>query len=119
MAKAKKSSSTDTENPQTDLTAAASSDNTTFEQTLGELEDLVEAMESDQAPLGELIENYEKGTLLYEKCQRHLDDAQRRVELIRDGGNGKKLQDFDKNSESLERKSKSQANNQTDDGELF
>ncbi len=119
MAKAKKTSSSDAENSNTDSTAASSSDNNTFEQSLGELESLVEAMESDQAPLGELIENYEKGTHLYEKCQRHLDDAQRRVELIRDGGKEKKLQDFDKNSESLERKSESQANNQTDDGELF
>lgn len=119
MATAKKSSATDTKNSKSDSTDEVSANDTTFEQTLGDLENLVEAMESDQAPLGELIENYEKGTLLYEKCQRHLDDAQRRVELIRDGGKEKKLQDFDKNSESLERKSKSQANNQTDDGELF
>lgn len=96
-------------------------DNTTFEQALGELETLVESMESDQAPLDELIENYEKGTRLYDLCQQRLDNAQRRVDLIRDGaGSGdKSLEPFDEKSESLERNTESQANTKTDDGELF
>lgn len=93
----------------------------TFEQTLEELETLVEIMEGDQVPLGELIENYEKGTLLYEKCQEHLNEAQQRVDLIRDGAgeDGKKLEPFDENLPSSERSAQSLANNKTDDGELF
>lgn len=117
MAKAK---STTSKSPKSSETNSGSVDAATFEQALGELENLVEAMESDQAPLGELIENYEKGTRLYERCQQHLDDAQRRVDLIREGAaDGKKLEPFDKNSASLERSVESQANTSTDDGELF
>lgn len=117
MAKAKSTASRKSKDPEADSSQDGS---VSFEQVLGELESLVEAMESDQAPLGELIENYEKGTQLYEKCQQHLDDAQRRVDLIRDGAKaGKKLESFDGNSESLERSVNSQANTKTDDGELF
>ena len=78
-------------------------------------------MESDQAPLDQLIENYEKGTRLYGLCQQRLDNAQQRVDLIRDGANsGKKnLEPFDEENESLERTPESQANTKTDDGELF
>ena len=96
-------------------------ENTTFEKALGELETLVESMESDQAPLDELIENYEKGTRLYDLCQQRLDNAQRRVDLIRDGaGSGdKSLEPFDEKSESLERNKETQENTNTDDGQLF
>ena len=95
-------------------------DDKTFEQALDELENLVESMESDQAPLDQLIDNYEKGTQLYDLCQKRLDNAQQRVDLIRDGdGTKKKLEPFDEENESAERKENSQANTQTDDGELF
>ena len=63
MAKAKSSQSS---NKSTAGSGDESLDNTTFEKALGDLETLVESMESDQAPLDELIENYEKGTRLYE-----------------------------------------------------
>ncbi len=117
MAKAK---STASKSPTNSEANSGLGDAATFEQALGELESLVEAMESDQAPLGELIENYEKGTHLYKKCQQHLDDAQQRVDLIREGAaDGKKLEPFDENSASLERSVESQANTSTDDGELF
>lgn len=96
-------------------------DKATFEEALEELETLVESMESDQAPLDELIENYEKGTHLYELCQKRLDNAQRRVDLIREGAKSgdKTLEPFDEKSESLERNPESQTNTKTDDGQLF
>ena len=96
-------------------------ENTTFGKALGELETLVESMESDQAPLDELIENYEKGTRLYDLCQQRLDNAQLRVDLIRDGANSgdKTLEPFDEKSDSLERNKQSQTNTKTDDGQLF
>ena len=96
-------------------------DASTFEQALEELESLVESMENDKAPLSELIENYEKGTQLYEKCQQHLDAAQQRVDLIRDGASceEKKLSSFNENKQLVERKAQSPANTTTDDGQLF
>lgn len=118
MAKAK-SIEPKTTTPSGELSVSA--DSSTFEEILGELENLVESMESDQVPLGELIENYEKGTHLYELCQQHLDDAQRRVDLIREGVDSaqKKLQPFDEKNSPLERTEDSQTNTQTDDGQLF
>lgn len=118
MAKAKSS-----ETPKNSVSGSEADllDNTTFEEALVELETLVESMESDQAPLDELIENYEKGTRLYELCQQRLDNAQQRVDLIRDGAGTEKktLQTFDEESETLERNTQSQANTKTDDDQLF
>lgn len=93
----------------------------TFEQALEQLENLVESMESDQAPLNDLIDNYEKGTRLYERCQQHLDAAQQRVDLIRDAKcpGEKSLAPFEEENESLERTAEPQANTDTDNGELF
>lgn len=118
MAKAKPTISQSSENPDEGSHKDAS---LTFEQVLEELEGLVESMESDQVPLGELIENYEKGTRLYEQCQQQLDDAQRRVDLIRDGVNSsrKNLVPFEENSSSIERNIESQTNTEADDGQLF
>ncbi len=96
-------------------------DGETFEQALGQLENLVESMESDQAPLNDLIDNYEKGTRLYELCQEHLDAAQQRVDLIRDSKSpGKKsLAPFVEDNKSLERNAAPETNIKTDNGELF
>lgn len=54
----------------------------TFEQALGELENLVEAMESDQLPLEELVAHYEKGAKLLQHCEQVLAGARKRIELI-------------------------------------
>ncbi len=71
--------------------------------------------------MSDLIDNYEKGTQLYERCQGHLDAAQQRVDLIRDSKEPgeKSLASFDEESESLERNAEPQANTKTDNGELF
>ena len=54
----------------------------TFEQSLGELEALVEAMENDQLPLEELVDHYEKGAVLLQHCEKVLAAARKRIELI-------------------------------------
>lgn len=54
----------------------------TFEQALGKLEGLVEAMESDQLPLEELVDHYEKGAKLLQHCEQVLAGARKRIELI-------------------------------------
>lgn len=54
-----------------------------FEEALGQLEKLVQIMESDQIPLDGLIKNYEEGTALYRVCAQRLDEARGRVEKIR------------------------------------
>lgn len=53
-----------------------------FEQSLEELENMVETMESGQLPLEELISNYERGAKLINHCETVLDDARKRLELL-------------------------------------
>ena len=45
-------------------------------------------MESDQLPLGDLIESYEKGMRLHRICQKRLEEAQDRIEVIRRKADG-------------------------------
>lgn len=53
-----------------------------FEEALGELEGLVEAMENDQLPLEKLVAHYEKGAGLLQHCEQVLAEARKRIELI-------------------------------------
>ena len=54
----------------------------TFEQALAELEKIVAALESGQAPLEQSIEMYERGAALKAHCDRRLEAARLRVEKI-------------------------------------
>lgn len=59
---------------------------TSFETALERLESIVRDMESDRVPLSQLIEYYEEGNRLHQACQRLLDGARGRIEMIRDRG---------------------------------
>lgn len=54
----------------------------TFEEAIADLESIVEAMEHDQLPLGDLVDHYEKGTTLLNTCETLLKAAKGRIELI-------------------------------------
>lgn len=54
-----------------------------FEEALGQLEELVRDMEAENVPLEELMEKYEQGTRLHRICEKRLDEAQGRIEIIR------------------------------------
>jgi len=56
--------------------------NPSFEQALAELEQIVRKMESGQVSLEDAINDYTKGTGLYEQCQKKLSDARLKVEKI-------------------------------------
>ncbi|MEM6916138.1 MAG: exodeoxyribonuclease VII small subunit [Verrucomicrobiota bacterium] len=66
-------------------------DEPAFEDALYQLESLVREMESDQMPLEELIQNYEKGTHLFQLCEKRLEEAQGRIEIIRKNRNGENV----------------------------
>jgi exodeoxyribonuclease VII small subunit len=53
-----------------------------FEQAMSELEEIVHVLEDSRLPLDELVEKYERGALLRGICQKRLDAAQQRIELI-------------------------------------
>ena len=54
----------------------------TFEEALGSLEAIVEAMEHQHLSLEDLVEHYEKGSALLTRCEAILQSARGRIELI-------------------------------------
>lgn len=88
-----------------------------FEKALNQLEDLVREMESDELPLEELILKFEQGTQLHRVCEKRLDEAQGRIELIRKKRNGETVvEPFDEGTESAPVEEK---NDSEEHGELF
>jgi len=53
-----------------------------FEEALGELEDIVRELESGSGDLDEAINAYARGAHLKRHCENRLKDAQARVEKI-------------------------------------
>jgi exodeoxyribonuclease VII small subunit len=54
----------------------------TFEQSLDELEALVERMESGEMSLEESLSAFERGIALTRNCQQALQAAERKVEIL-------------------------------------
>lgn len=54
----------------------------TFEESLDELDSIVQTMEEEQLPLEELISNYERGAQLHQDCESFLKSAKQRLEKI-------------------------------------
>jgi exodeoxyribonuclease VII small subunit len=59
-----------------------------FEQAFKELEELVERLEHGDMTLEDSLRAFERGLALHQACQRALDDATRKVEILtrKDGG---------------------------------
>lgn len=55
-----------------------------FEQSLDELESLVEKMEHGEMSLEDSLAAYERGVGLYRRCQNALEQAELRVRLLSD-----------------------------------
>ena len=64
------------------MTAQADPENLSFEEALGELEKIVGALESGQAPLESSIQSYERGIALKKQCEKKLAEAQEKIEKI-------------------------------------
>lgn len=60
-----------------------------FEATLKELEDIVRQLEAGDLPLERSLELFEQGIRLSRDCQKRLDDAERKVEVLLKAENGK------------------------------
>ena len=57
----------------------------TFESALQELERIVQAMESGNAPLEESLATYERGMMLLRHCQQMLGAAETKLQELEDG----------------------------------
>ncbi len=58
----------------------------TYEVLYARLQDIVVRLESSELPLDELLYLYEQGTLLANRCQQMLDQAELRVQELQGGG---------------------------------
>ena len=61
-------------------------DGLTFEKALGELEEIVQSLESGDTSLEDAIKAYERGVALKKHCEKKLREAQLRVEKIEADG---------------------------------
>ena len=59
-----------------------------FEQALGELEDVVSKLERGDVPLEDSIKLYERGAELKARCDAKLNEAQEKVAKITTGADG-------------------------------
>jgi len=68
-------------------TPRAKGDDLPFEEALKRLETVVEAMEEEELPLETLLDRFEEGTKLAQRCQEKLAEAEVRIhKLERDSG---------------------------------
>ncbi len=56
-----------------------------FEQSLKELESIVADLEKAEGPLEEQLKAFEKGVGLSRQCLTHLDEVEKRVEILMAG----------------------------------
>ncbi len=59
-----------------------------FEEALKKLESIVEAMESDELPLDQLIQRFEEGATLAKLCQDRLSEAEVKVRRLEESLEG-------------------------------
>lgn len=56
-----------------------------YEEALGELERLVQAMESAQLPLDQLLGSYQRGAELLAFCRQRLEAVEQQVKVLENG----------------------------------
>jgi len=59
-----------------------------FEESLKELEEIVEQLEAGDLPLERSLDLFEQGVTLSRQCQKRLDEAERKVEILLKGNDG-------------------------------
>lgn len=60
-----------------------------FERSLGRLEEVVRRLESPQLSLDEAMQLFEEGVALSRECQKQLEEAEGRVEILLKKADGK------------------------------
>jgi exodeoxyribonuclease VII small subunit len=70
-------------------------DSFNFENSLNELEKLVDALEHGELSLEQSLEDFERGILLTRQCQTALTEAQQKVQILLEKNDGQSsLEDF-------------------------
>jgi exodeoxyribonuclease VII small subunit len=88
--------------------AAEEQESLSFEDSLGQLEQIVSKLEGGKLPLGDALSAYETGVQRLNNCYQILKHAERRIELVQSmdaAGRAKTAPLDDDESEDLEEKS--------------
>jgi len=67
---------------------------TLFEDSLAELEKLVEQMEQGDIPLEESLKSFERGIKLTRTCQKSLHEAEQKVQILLEKNGQQTLEPF-------------------------
>ena len=59
-----------------------------FEEAMARLEQIVRALEGGNVPLDESLTLYEEGVKLVKLCSARLENAEKRIKILVDAGNG-------------------------------
>ena len=70
-----------------------------FEKALAELESLVENLERGELPLEETLKQFERGIELTRNCQKALQAAEQRVEILLAGSETETTEAYGENDE--------------------
>ena len=79
---------------------ALSSNSPDFEQSLSELEKLVEKMEKGDLSLEQALANFQRGIELTRQCQQTLKAAEQKVQILMDQGDKGVPVSFDTDTEN-------------------
>jgi len=69
-----------------------------FETALTQLESVVEAMESGEVPLAELLAKFEEGSKLLKVCEARLKEAELKIEVLKKQKDGVAFAKFETSS---------------------
>ena len=62
--------------------------NISFEEALGRLEEIVKSLENGTAELDKSLDMFEEGVALVKLCSGKLDEAEKRINILVNNGNG-------------------------------
>ncbi len=65
-----------------------------FEKSIADLENIVEKMEDEELSLEQSLKNFEKGISLTQQCQKALQDAEQKVQILLEKNTTQQLTDF-------------------------
>ena len=65
-----------------------------FEEALGELEQLVNRLEAGDISLEESLQAFERGVMLTRTCQKALQEAEQKVQILIDKNGSQVLESF-------------------------
>lgn len=66
-----------------------------FEGALKDLEGIIENLETGEVPLSDLVEQYEQGTKLLKICHERLNEAELKIEKLREKSDQPVFENFD------------------------